>query len=326
MKSILVLFILGFVISIPCTAQQTRVDFNLQGEVQEVLEVRSSVASKWQNDTATFTFNQAGILRKETNQNNNSLTCSLTKRYDEQGNFTFQKCSGCTNTESAVNSYNETGQLAYAIEKMWGLKTITTSFSYNTFKQLVSINMIDSSILVGPSFHKERINFEYDKSGNQISKTVYQADKIDDEFDLILKDLNPYNDSNKMILKKTIDHKTGVRAITYANFKYDKNGNLIWRKTTHKDSLRESITVFTYQQNQLTSEMSTITYLDKRKLKTYQMGYEYDSFGNETKYIDYGTNHIYKYEYDSRGNWVEKTIINDGVPLIKKTRAITYFD
>jgi hypothetical protein len=320
MKYFLVLFIVGFGFTFPCIAQQTRADFNLQGEVQSISEVSSSIEGKWLNDTSNFTFNPNGLLIEQTTQSND-MSCSYQKTYDENGNVIIEKCAGCSHRKDWINTYNDKDLL---VKTEIPFNRQTTSFSYNESDQLIRIETVDSSGLVGSSFLQVTLQ-AYDVNGNLNTKEKYRADQQGDSLKLILHELNTYNDSSKIIVRKLIHFGRQGMSITNERYKYNDVGNLIWRNITYENSPREEITEFTYQQNQITSEMSTITYLNKRKLKTYQRGFHYDSFGNVTKYIDHSITHIYKYKFDSRGNWIEKTVINDGKAVINKTRAITYF-
>ncbi|MFT5820011.1 MAG: hypothetical protein ACI8ZM_001245 [Crocinitomix sp.] len=303
-------------------AQETHTDLNLQRDVKKVLKIGSSISKEWPTDTAIYIFNHNGTLVEQTDAHTLEMACTYVKTYDVSGNIIFRKCTGCSQAKKWINTYNEKG---FLVKTEIPFDRQTTTFSYDENDRLTRIERVDSSDLRGSTFMIET-TFQYDKRNNMIEKKIYHAEHMKDSLLIKSKENNTYFDSNNIVSKEEVIFKFDGAHTTFSTYNYDESGNLSSLKVTYDDRSTESITAYIFEQGRLKSEISDLTFLEKRQLKSYKKETHYDRYGNITKYIDFTVSQHYTYQYDTSGNWIEKITFNEGIPLVKTIRQITYFD
>ena len=134
--SILFLCISLFTIGFASYCQQTIADFNLQGKIKKSMVIRSAISNEWPTDTASYLFNNDGVLIEEIEAHKHSMECTNIKTYDSKGHITLQECTGCKKSTKWVNTYNKAGLLT-KIEVPFDL--LTTTMSYDSLNNLTSV-------------------------------------------------------------------------------------------------------------------------------------------------------------------------------------------
>lgn len=311
-----------FTIGFASYCQQTIADFNLQGKIKKSMVIRSAISNEWPTDTASYLFNNDGVLIEEIEAHKHSMECTNIKTYDSKGHITLQECTGCKKSTKWVNTYNKAGLLT-KIEVPFDL--LTTTMSYDSLNNLTSVVRVDSSDLRGSIFFMRTL-FKYDSQGNLLSKEIHQAERMQDSLALIAKENNTYNSSGKLTHKEEMEIKANKPCTTFSTYTYNNLEKLHTIKITHDDRSTECITTNSYENGRLISEISDLTILVNRQVKSYKKENHYDRFGNITKYVDLTISRNYSYKYDSNGNWIEKITFQEGFPLSKTVRIITYFD
>ncbi len=320
MKLILCLSL--FIIGSISYSQQTIEDFNMKGEIQKSMVIRSFISNEWPTDTATYLFNEEGILIKEVEAHKQSMECSNIRIYDSKGNILQQKCPGCKKSTKWINTYNDEDLLTIIAVPV---NQLTSTMTYDSLNNLILVERADSSNLRGSIF-LERTLFNYDSHGNLLSKKIYQADFFQDTLALKSKENNTYDSTGNLIYKEETEIKANNLYSTFSTYAYNEIGKLHTIKVTYSNRSTESITIYTYENGYLVSEISKQTFEKKRQIKSYKKENHYDRYGNITKYVDLTISRNYTYKYDSKGNWIEKITFQEGFPLSKTVRIITYFD
>ncbi|MFM6935968.1 MAG: hypothetical protein ACKOXP_11025 [Flavobacteriales bacterium] len=211
---------------------------------------------------------------------------------------------------------NGKNQCAYAI-KLDAKKRVALikEYDHTTYFSYDSINRICSSRTMNNwGFQFESIKYEYDKKNNLIKQMEFDSDEL-----------------------------TSVKI-----FEYDQHNNLLKTTTTYEQNVEMETYLYNKHQQLMTFEQfdrfdgkiesTTYTYSHQQKIKEQSVDFEegvpfawisrFFENGNEVKIIETenGETPIIErnqYEYDEQGNWIKKTIDDDGNYFIVE-RSITY--
>ncbi|MDR0559793.1 MAG: hypothetical protein LBG92_06455 [Prevotellaceae bacterium] len=217
---------------------------------------------------------------------------------------------------------------------------ILKEYSFNKNGQ----KTVETSNEVGKDL-KTRHEISYDKSGRIASETEqntdvnsnftvrykYEAGKLSKKElianrKVISTYIYKYNEKGN-VASMEIKKKLGLLDIYNEQFEYQYDDSCRLVEETHQDGKDYSKTEYRYdEKNRI---VRTVEY-NQRGGITYETDYEYDDFDNPsseiTKYRDRVIKNIsYLYEYDSRGNWINKRSLADDKTYSLQIRIITYY-
>jgi len=221
------------------------------------------------------------------------------------------------------------------------------SYKYDSLNNL--IEWVDSNVLEANKYHSEI--FKYDRHKNLISNIRIRGNGTKED-SLITK----YEDNHSTRYDYLIDSVGNYNLITITKIDYEKDkikgagydgkGNLrgeslfSQKGKTHsyigKSYLNGQIREYYYTTGRIGANKKakyiTTTYLDSSMRK---YTFKYDHKGNKTienlerydknKTLLWTISKSYKYTYDSKGNYISKTIYREGVPIIEVDRVIGYY-
>lgn len=291
--------------------------FNTDGQLINRTQVDKSY-SKLTKHTSTYSYDTRGFLIEKTVMKNGEIEQMNTFKYDSIGHLIFEqtmKNSIITNID--IFDYNKNGNQTRACYKTLqdhecdlnncqrrieysynnkGLKETckdidcddirTEKYEYNDIDSLIKI----TTIVNGKEFNFEA--YEYDEMGNRIKKTV--SDQEIHTYDTLGNRLTykQFNDSGDLIVEERTNY-------TYKNDEKLEE----WKQFNGEgEVLGQSLTLFDKHGN-LTKYQSTI----------------------ELDYMKIESSHIYEYQYDKEGNWINKIQFMDGKPLTLTERKIDYY-
>ncbi len=163
--------------------------------------------------------------------------------------------------------------------------------------------------------------YTYDQNGNMVGQNDYRKRDIPEE---LIK--RTFDDNNLLQKEEIIEYLDNDTLSSQNLFFYNKNGNLIKTKMqVENDTIYTEVTN-KYFDNGKIRESQSITRGNKNPLSITQ---KFDENGNETEYSrkskDVNEIWTFKYKYDSKKNWIEKSIFKNNKPLRIVKRKIQYF-
>ncbi len=167
---------------------------------------------------------------------------------------------------------------------------------------------------------------KYDDKGNEIEESRYLSDSS-------YKAISKYYDKGKKIELNCSQSYSNL--IWKVISKYDDKGNRIEYSSFNSDGSQEQKRTFKYDDKGNKIEISSFVYDGNQQSQNYKRTYKYDDKGNEIE-IEYNTYYPedslvykytdkYKYDFDSKGNWIKKIKFENEVPTLKVVREIEYF-
>ena len=150
---------------------------------------------------------------------------------------------------------------------------------------------------------------KYDEFNRLIQRQrfdLYEDDENHKDPKLVENTFFEYDNNNNLILTKRINGYIKVKP-TFNQSEYDKKNRLIKRYCcSEKESDAKRIEKYGYSNNEITSLDYTEESSPSKKMKTYQVDFEY--------------------KYDDKGNWNEIIKKVDGMKLYKWIRQIEYYN
>jgi len=164
-----------------------------------------------------------------------------------------------------------------------------------------------------------KIEYFYDNSGNLILKKETEPSNSSQSIDSIF-----YDAQNRPI--KILSYYNDI--IDFQVLNYDSNGNILQLATgDSEDGLMEK-TIYSYENNQLTIEeweLYTDNQPDGKVIYYYEGGNEVKTVETESDGSVTNTTDT-TYEFDQKGNWIKKTMIDsDDGNIYIVTRKIEYY-
>ena len=191
-------------------------------------------------------------------------------------------------------------------------------FKYNEKDKLVEMATYKSA----GSLEKRR-TFRYDEKGNLAEKTDF------DTAGQACSDRMLYKcDEKGNIIEETI-YRPCDKKESYSSFKYDERENIIEYMNYADDGRLIMKTVLTYDNKNNLIEGNNSS---DNEIYSNRAVFRYDDKNNCIGFTSYkkdgslSFNHEYKYEYDSRGNWIKKTTYYNGNATMITVREIKYYD
>ncbi len=263
---------------------------------------------KYNNLLGSCSYNTQGLLED-----------SSVHEVDKRGNriiWKIFKGNGAQEWEY-VSEYDNTGNLLEVNDYHWTKLITRHTYRYNDHskctmesdytpdgrlksKKLYNYderwNRVEETSFDGSGAFEYRRTYVYNQWGNPIEEREYKTDGSDKH----TKILREYDKD---------DNVTRIR-------QYDENGRMVYqgRFDAHGNHLAD----ITYNANGTVREKVTADY-------------EYDSFGNETLEMlklserSPAIKSVYKYDYDYEGNWIKKTVFEDGEAVRIAEREIEYY-
>lgn len=193
----------------------------------------------------------------------------------------------------------------------------------------------------------DKVTYEYDKKGNLIKENIFLREETiqfvtsyrydeknrkieetshDGKGNFIYRTNFEFN-GDKLASVETIDsdEKTLVKIDKYT---YDNNGNRVKEYSFRTADKLETVEDYTYNEN---NKRTSWVLTQNNELKA-KITFSYDEKGNLTESItsDSKDNQLeavsYAYEYDTKGNWVKKTVRRNDAPFVVVERKITYYN
>lgn len=303
MKRIFGIFILaGVLVNIGFTQSDLQKQ-NFQGKVSHVKETESTaqndihgnVAKTSQNSKCEYAFNEDGnLVRWADLDYAGNVTWYYEVEYDMSG---YILISTTYNMDKTVRSYmlytnSETGQML-----SWSMYSEKSAFIYGWVCEYSPFGLMVSAKSLGRDSTNERhYVYSYDTKGNKIQEEWYNSD-----WQMTRKSTNKYDEKGNVIL----------------SIVYNEKNKIVGKWVQSFDS-KGQVTEMNY-------------YKSKKKLES-RSTYSFDNFGNKTeeKLFDPNDNLLatwrFKYQYDSKNNWTEKTFLyNESVTKITE-RVIQYYE
>jgi YD repeat-containing protein len=233
-------------------------------------------------------------------------------------NEDFKDSNFYTLSFKEITKYDTNGNLTeyryYNSREVFESKKI---YNYDFNNNLIGILFFDSL-----SNLTDEINYKYkyDESGKIIEHNFI------DETDQITNCRYYYDKLGNVIEKKYFDIDNNLQNIEI--FKYDYNGLLIETKDLNGDAEIDDKECYKYDKNGFLIE-ETIYDNDSEIYEVKQ--YILDFNGNPLKIYRFDSNKNllvflnYEYIYDSQGNWLEKSLVENQKKKFIKVRNITYY-
>lgn len=248
----------------------------------------------------------------------------FSKEFSETGNILYQEnFDNFGKLEQCMkNQYDKNGYRTESVSENFVVPTKSVekaNFDTLTGRQL-SAHVISNDTLKFEAF------FKYDKYKNLIEQTTVQnGDTTSGRFEY------KYDSEGRMLFKKQIDNGEHSINETTNEFKYDAEGNL-FELISKSELFGEMKSIYEYNSK---NRIQKIT-----EYKSGQMDKEtsFDEFNNKTLVCFYKSNALnkemkYKYEFDKKGNWIQReTFMKEHfgdkktVLIYKETRKIEYYE
>lgn len=219
---------------------------------------------------------------------------------------------------------------------------VNKSYTYDDKKRLVKIDEYEGNQVL------QTVTFAYDKLGNCIEKSKAKvffqsqenADRIHErytkntqykynsskkitfseeslpEYNLFLRVENEYGKQNKLVKTKFLNQDNKETECSYV---YDKNGRLTQTICVAKDD-----TNFFYQLNTLYGVAGKTEIIKSKDGKVLSKKV-FDANGLLKTYRTPDFDYQYKYSFDTKGNWKESVLYEQGKPTKIRVRKIEYY-
>lgn len=204
---------------------------------------------------------------------------------------------------------------------------LDSAFTKNHFNKVDTFEYKSGEVLEKEASMDRREDKTYDNFGNLISYKIL-AFRDFEAMDTLVYHYTKfdYNENNQKIRK--INYNDEFQIFDIETFLYDRNGELIQNTYFSKNKSNTKL----YKDNKIPIGSFSNGY-DKDYGLTFNTSF-YDKFGNNTssKYINlskkkdlYEENHQTLIEYDSIGNWIEKSYMKNDSLKDKRIREIIYY-
>ncbi len=248
----------------------------------------------------------------------------FSKEFSETGNILYQETfDNFGKLEQYIkNQYDKHGYRTESVSENFVMPTKSiekAKFDTLTGKQL-SAQVISDDTLKFEAF------FKYDKYSNLVEQTdIQNGDTTLGSFEY------KYDNVGRILFKKQIDNGEHSINETTNEFKYDAEGNLLeliskselfgeMKPTYEYDSKNQIKKITEYKSGQIDKE----TLFDKFYNKTLVRFYKSNALNKEMKY---------EYEFDKKGNWIQRNTFmkeyfgdKKTVLIYKETRKIEYYE
>lgn len=257
--------------------------------------------------------NQGNNIEVAYTDTSGSLQSKTTFEYDEEGNKikTFYYRGDSLSSEETC-WYDEKGHLL----KLLSFDKSTTYYKYDKQGNKIEETCYSDSILMHNSFWK------YDEKDTKLEEVYYSADTLQsrftykyDEQGRKLEELY-YNPDSSLNAQTTYTYEEGLRIEETKDYGLDSvlQGHSI-SKVYEKDNLSE---VSFYNTEGKLIETISQRFNDKGNLIEHRSV----KFISSSRHTDTWT---WLYEYDDKGNWIQKTELLNALPQTKTVREIVYY-
>lgn len=276
---------------------------------------------KWVNDTVPYEiahYKGKDFIINKIQYSNGKPSLKTDYTYDEKGknNLSITRRNG-NNTpfDKVVMKYKNDQLIERVAYNHQQNPTNRIVYYYDTKGNVTGENSYGSTDMIA-----SKIEYSYNDKNQKVREVHLKKDGIKD-YEI----LHAYGD-DKVISTKIFNSKGEM---SYEERKgYDNEGNLISHYTYDKFDNVKSLEQYTYDGN--ANKTGWIVYNnDKMILKA---NYGYDKHGNLASLmaVDYNgvvqESEVYNYQYDEKGNWIQKSLIKDNRPAIITKRTIVYFE
>lgn len=246
-------------------------------------------------DEDTFYFNQAGNLETDNyiwydEDYDEDTEGNINYAYDDKGRLISKEDEDYYEgfLGGSYYTYNSDGLLIE--EKYEGLGEYSTKYTYNDKKQLnwMKDYSYDDTL-------DKATEYAYDKSGNKTKESDYDKD---------------------------------MQLIKYSEYSYDKSKNVTECRNYLAPNKLDS--THTYKYNAKNQRIEESVFIDNKLVKKTQN--TYDAHGNITESTEVNalsnetTKFTTNYTYDSKGNWTEKKVLENGESSWDSERTFTYYE
>lgn len=248
----------------------------------------------------------------------------FSKEFSETGNILYQENFDNFGKleQYTKNQYDKSGFLTESVSENFVMPTKSiekANFDTLTGKQL-SAQVISNDTLKFEAF------FKYDKYSNLIEQTnIQNGDTTSGRFEY------KYDNAGRILFKKQIDNGEQSRNETTNEFKYDTEGNLL-ELISKSELFGEMKSTYEYNSK---NRIKKITEYESGKIVKETL---FDKFYNKTLVRFYKSNELnkemkYEYEFDKKGNWIQRDTFmkeyfgdKNTVMIYKETRKIEYYE
>lgn len=249
----------------------------------------------------------------------NQLEDSSIHVVDEMGNrmiWKIFKGNGVQEWEY-VSEYDNTGHLLETSDYHWGKLIMRHTYRNNDYgKCIMQSDYGPDARLVSKK------TFSYDDRWNKIEETAFKGNG---SFDV--RHTYKYDGLNRMIEEREYASDLSEQCTLLKNT-YDNEGNVI-----HIEQYDErGKLVYEGKFDSHGNHLSDISYnADGSIREKVTAQYKYDAYDNEIEEIlklaerMSAIHSVYNYDYDMTGNWVKKTVYEDGEPVRIAEREISYY-
>ncbi len=294
-----------------------------------LLESISSIGGSSVGKGPELPFRSAKIVYKYDKYNTLVGSCSYNTQgqledssiheVDERGNRIIWKIFKGNKVQEweYISEYDNTGNLLETNDYHWGQLITRHTYRYNDH------NKVTMESDHGPDGRLQgRRVMKYDENWNKIEMTEF-----DGSGNFVSKHTYFYNDYNWVIEER--EYLTdGVEKYTRIVTDYDNLGNV---SELHQYDENGKL-IYYGKFDKFKNHLADITYApDGRIREKITAQYKYDSYGNELEELlqlsekSPVIKSIYKYEYDVEGNWIRKTVFEDGEAVRIAERDLEYF-
>ena len=225
--------------------------------------------------------------------------------------------------QNVKNKFDNKGYLQRSVSENF----ITNSRSVQTFK----CDTLTGKPVYSHSVFDDSTDFEtysrYDKNGNITEQTnIQNGDTTTNRIEY------KYDGKGNILSKRVIQNSEDGKNVYLTEYKYDQNGNQT-ELINKSDFYGEMKTTYEYDND---NRVKKITQFDDGQIEQETF---FDKFYNQTlvKYYNNGLLERelkYEYEFDNRGNWIERKAFmkeyagqnKNWKPVYIETRKIEYFD
>lgn len=248
----------------------------------------------------------------------------FTKEFSEAGNILYQE------------NFDHFGKLSFSIKHKYdnnGYRSETVTENFDLPGKTIEKVNFDTVIgnqrslqLIANDSLKMTLFFQYDEHKNPVEQTqIEQGDTTLTRLEY------KYDGEGRILFKKQLDRGDSGINETISEFTYDAYGNLLElmsksevfgeiKSTYEYDSENRIKKITEYQNGQVNEETSFDKYYNKMLVRFYQD----QKPDKEMKY---------EYEFDKKGNWVQRKVYmkehpgdKKSVLVYKETREIEYYD
>jgi len=266
---------------------------------------------------------KANMIDFETEKTDKPVV-EFSKEFSKAGNIIYQEnFDNFGKPEQYMKyQYDNNGYRTESVSENLVMPTKTiekANFDTLTGKQ-ISAQVISNDVLMFEAF------FKYDKYSNLIEQTnIQNGDTTSGRFEY------KYDNVGRILFKKQIDNGEHSINKTTNEFKYDPEGNLL-ELISKSELFGEMKSTYEYNSK---NRMEKIT-----EYKSGQIDKEtlFDTFYNKTLIRFYKSNALnkelkYEYEFDKKGNWIQRDAFmkehfgdKKTVMISKETRKIEYYE